>query len=94
LEKGVYMMSAAGTTKSQDHKVIGEWRINWVMSRFFIMHAHGLGTPKEHWDMCVKDESDKKGILFTCRVPDCNTKVPGGIVAAALTRKLSEALQS
>ena len=79
---------------SQDFKVIGEWRINWVMNKIFIMHAHGLGTPKEHWDMCVKDEADKKGILYFCRVDNCNTKVPGGIVAAALTRKLNEALQS
>lgn len=85
-------MGNVGTaTPKPDFKVIGEWRINWIMNKFFIMHAHRLNTPNVHWDMCLKDEADKKGVIYLCRV--CDTKVPGGILAAALTRRLSEALQ-
>jgi hypothetical protein len=79
----------------QDFKVLGDWRINWIEKKFFIMHGHDIGTPKEHWDMCVSDKkTDPKGINFNCRLENCNTKVPGGVVAAALTRRLNEALES
>ena len=89
---GEFMSEAV--TQRQDFKVLGDWRINWIEKKFFIMHGHNVGTPKEHWDMAVCDKADKKRIHFFCRVEDCNIKVPGGVVTAALTRKLHEALES
>lgn len=84
-----------GGAMKQDFKIFGnEWRINWVEQRFFIMHGHNVSTPKEHWDMCVTETEDKKKIHYYCRLEECNTKVPGGVVAAALTRKLNEAIES
>ena len=85
---------ASSQQPNQDFKVIGEWRINWIMNKFFILHCHGLNTPDESWNVCVKDETDKKGVLFHCRIPACNVKAPGGIVAAAITKRFGEALQS
>jgi len=83
------------SNQKQDYKVFGkEWRINWVEKKFYIMHGHEVGSPREHWDMAVLEDDDKKGIHYHCRLLDCNVKVPGGIVAAALTRKLNEALES
>lgn len=92
---GGKFMSGTTQTIKQDFKLIGnDWRINWIDKKFWILHGHNVGTPEEHWDMAVLEKGDKKGIHFFCRIEECNVKVPGGVVAAALTRKLSEALES
>jgi len=62
--------------------------------KYFIMHGHKVGTSEEHWNMAVLEKKDKKGIHYLCRLPECNVKVPAGIITIALTRKLNEALES
>lgn len=82
--------------EKQEFKIFGKlWRLNWVGDKFFIMHGHNVGTEKdENWALCVLENEDKKGIHFFCRLDNCNEKVPAGIVAAALTRKLNDSLDN
>jgi hypothetical protein len=80
--------------EKQEYKIFGKtWRLNWVGAKFFILHGHSVGSDKENWALCVLENEDKKGIHFFCRVDSCNEKVPAGIVAAALTKRLNDALE-
>ena len=79
-----------------------EWRINWT-TNIYILHHHPK-TRTVKWVLCGLEEDNcegpeptnpenkgcRKGIHYTCRDKSCNTKVPAGIVAIGLTRKLSK----
>jgi hypothetical protein len=85
-------MSAAGQMQVNKHRQMkmGDFILRWTegTNEYHIFHWHST-KENEHgrYSYCIKNEKSKK-IEYECR--KCNTPVPGGLVYAALSRRMSD----